>query len=180
MLTHDIAMIHGRFQPFHIGHLEYLMAASEHSTHLIVGITNSDPMNVMENSLSPHRHTTESNPYTYWQRARMIAAVLNDIGRTYLTSTIVPFPIHNSDLWSTYAPTTTVQYVATLGPWERDKARRLKECGYEVVEHAGPRRTSGTDIRRRIRTGEPWSQLVPSSVARVLLEMRNQMSPDRA
>jgi cytidyltransferase-like protein len=172
MVTHDIAMIHGRFQPFHLGHLEYLVAAAQHSAHLIVGITNSDPTRIIENSLSPHRHTPESNPFSYWQRARMIAAVLSDIGRTHLTSTIVPFPIHNPELWPAYAPTTAVQYVATLGPWERDKAKSLQNFGYQVVELTAPRVTSGTDIRRRIRDGELWSHLVPESVARILHELR--------
>ncbi len=32
-------MIHGRFQPFHNGHLEYLLAALERCETLIIGIT---------------------------------------------------------------------------------------------------------------------------------------------
>ena len=36
-------MIHGRFQPFHNGHLEYLRGAAERSDEVWIGITNPDP-----------------------------------------------------------------------------------------------------------------------------------------
>ena len=36
-------MIHGRFQPFHLGHLEYLRGAAERCDEVFVGITNPDP-----------------------------------------------------------------------------------------------------------------------------------------
>ena len=40
-------MIHGRFQPFHNGHLEYMRGAAERSDELWVGITNPDPARIM-------------------------------------------------------------------------------------------------------------------------------------
>ena len=39
-------MIHGRFQPFHNGHLEYLRGAAARSDEVFVGITNPDPARV--------------------------------------------------------------------------------------------------------------------------------------
>ena len=39
-------MIHGRFQPFHNGHLEYLAGAAERSDEVFVGITNPDPARI--------------------------------------------------------------------------------------------------------------------------------------
>ena len=36
-------MIHGRFQPFHNGHLDYLRGALARCDELFVGITNPDP-----------------------------------------------------------------------------------------------------------------------------------------
>jgi cytidyltransferase-like protein len=35
--------VHGRFQPFHYGHLEYTLAALACCDHRIIGITNPDP-----------------------------------------------------------------------------------------------------------------------------------------
>ncbi len=62
-------MIHGRFQPFHLGHLEYLRLAAERSEMLIVGITNPDPGQIAEEETAQHRHRDEANPYTYFERA---------------------------------------------------------------------------------------------------------------
>ena len=39
-------MIHGRFQPFHLGHLEYLAGAASEADEVWVGITNPDPTRV--------------------------------------------------------------------------------------------------------------------------------------
>ena len=41
-------MIHGRFQPFHNGHLEYLRGAAAQSGEVFVGITNPDPQRIRE------------------------------------------------------------------------------------------------------------------------------------
>jgi cytidyltransferase-like protein len=49
-------MIHGRFQPFHRGHLEYMRGASERCDELWVGITNPDPARVKPEASDPARH----------------------------------------------------------------------------------------------------------------------------
>ena len=46
-------MIHGRFQPFHNGHLEYMRGAAERSDELWVGITNPDPARIMPEASDP-------------------------------------------------------------------------------------------------------------------------------
>ena len=57
--------MHGRFQPFHRGHLEYALLAKELCRRLHVCITNPDPTWVNREALNDHRHTAESNLYTY-------------------------------------------------------------------------------------------------------------------
>jgi cytidyltransferase-like protein len=37
-----LAAVHGRFQPFHVGHLEYVMRAAELCDLLYIGVTNRD------------------------------------------------------------------------------------------------------------------------------------------
>ena len=73
-------MIHGRFQPFHNGHLEYLRGAAERSDEVFVGITNPDPQRIKEEATDPLRHLPESNPFTYVERLLMIEAVAKDEG----------------------------------------------------------------------------------------------------
>ena len=67
-------MIHGRFQPFHNGHLEYMRGAAEQSDELWVGITNPDPARILPEASDPARHLPESNPYTYDERLLMVKA----------------------------------------------------------------------------------------------------------
>ena len=69
-------MIHGRFQPFHLGHLEYLKGAAAHSDEVWVGITNPDPTRVKPEPADPLRHLPESNPYTYADRLLMVKAAV--------------------------------------------------------------------------------------------------------
>ena len=67
-------MIHGRFQPFHNGHLEYMRGAAERCDELWVGITNPDPARILPEASDPARHLPESNPYTYDERLLMVKA----------------------------------------------------------------------------------------------------------
>ena len=46
-------MIHGRFQPFHNGHLEYMSGAAERSDELWIGITNPDPARILPEASDP-------------------------------------------------------------------------------------------------------------------------------
>ena len=67
-------MIHGRFQPFHNGHLEYLKGAAAQSDELFVGITNPDPTRIRPEAADPLRHRPESNPWSYVERLLMVKA----------------------------------------------------------------------------------------------------------
>ena len=68
-----IGMIHGRFQPFHNGHFDYLSQALQKSRHLFIGITNPDATSVVEDNSDSHRHLASANPFPYYVRAQMIA-----------------------------------------------------------------------------------------------------------
>ena len=61
-------MVHGRFQPFHNGHLEYLLGAYERSSEVFVGITNPDPLRIRPEASDPLRHLPESNPWSYAEK----------------------------------------------------------------------------------------------------------------
>ena len=58
----------GRFQPLHLGHLEYLEAARRRCRRLFVGITNPDPGTRLPHSADPARSLPENNPFTYVER----------------------------------------------------------------------------------------------------------------
>ncbi len=104
-------MVHGRFQPFHNGHLEYLRAARDLCDTLIVGITNPDPTVILEEPTSEHRHLPESNPYTYFERLLMVREVLRDEGVPDERWIIIPFPVNSPDRWRYYLPMNAVHYL---------------------------------------------------------------------
>lgn len=167
-------MIHGRFQPFHRGHLEYLKAALERCQILIVAITNPDPESIREEAAARHRHRPEANPFTYFQRLMMIQETLLDEGIPPGRVIYVPFPINIPERWHYYVPKDVVQFIRVFSEWEQTKVERFRQQGYRVeVLHEGiTKEIEGTEIRRRLEAGEDWEELVPPAVTRVIKRIK--------
>jgi nicotinamide-nucleotide adenylyltransferase len=159
-------MIHGRFQPFHNGHLQYLRGAAVRSDEVFVGITNPDPWRVKEEPTDPLRHLRESNPFTYVERLLMVEAVAADEG---VPVHVIPFPVNEPELWPAYVPPGVTQYLRLFSPWGGTKLERLRAAGFEVVvlDEGAEKRISGADVRAALRRGG-WETLVPAGVARVI------------
>jgi len=160
-------MIHGRFQPFHNGHLEYLRGAAAQSDAVFVGITNPDPQRIKEEPSDPLRHLPESNPFTYVERLLMIEAVAEDEG---LRAHVIPFPVNEPELLSAYGPAGGTQYLRLFSEWGGTKLERMREAGYDVVvlDEGVEKEISGIDVRAALRSGGEWETLVPPAVARVI------------
>jgi len=54
-MTETMGVIHGRFQVLHHDHLNYIMTGKTRCNHLVVGITNPDPILSKEDSADPQR-----------------------------------------------------------------------------------------------------------------------------
>ncbi|MFL5966113.1 MAG: adenylyltransferase/cytidyltransferase family protein [Gaiellaceae bacterium] len=160
-------MIHGRFQPFHNGHLQYLRGAAARSEAVFVGITNPDPWRVKEEPSDPLRHLPESNPFTYTERLLMIEAVA---AGEDIPVHVIPFPVNEPELWPAYVPEGVTQYLRLFSEWGGTKLERMRDAGYEVVilDEGAEKEISGRDVRDAIRSGGDWEALVPSPVARVI------------
>ena len=165
-------MIHGRFQPFHNGHLAYLLGAAARCDELYVGITNPDPTRVRPDPLDPLRHLPESNPFTYAERQLFVKAAAAGAGLDLARLHAVPFPVNEPELWPAYVPAGATQYIRLFSDWGRAKQERFAAAGYEVVvlDEGGAKEVSGTDVRAGLRAGDPaaWQPLVPAGVARLL------------
>ena len=163
-------MIHGRFQPFHNGHLEYLRGAAERSDEVFVGITNPDPSHVKPEASDPVRHLPESNPYTYAERMLMVKAAAADAGLAGERLHVIPFPVNTPEVWDSYVPRDVVQYIRLFSDWGGTKLDRLRSAGFQVVvlDEGAEKELSGADVRAAIREGRDWEQLVPPSVAAVI------------
>jgi nicotinamide-nucleotide adenylyltransferase len=166
-------MIHGRFQPFHLGHLEYLRGAAERSDEVFVGITNPDPTRIRPEPSDPLRHLPESNPWSYAERLLMVKAAAGDLGLDPARVHVIPFPVNEPELWPAYVPDGVTQYLRLFSEWGGTKLDRLREAGYEVVvlDEGEEKEISGADVRATLREGGDWESLVPPGVARVIREL---------
>jgi nicotinamide-nucleotide adenylyltransferase len=163
-------MIHGRFQPFHNGHLEYLLGAYERSEEVFVGITNPDPTRIKPEESDPLRHLPESNPWTYADRLVMVKAAARDAGLDLARVHVIPFPVNEPELWPAYVPDDVTQYIRIFSDWGGTKLDRLRDGGYDVIvlDEGAEKEVSGAAVRAAIREGGDWEALVPSGVARVI------------
>lgn len=166
-------MVHGRFQPFHTGHLHYALEALRRSDHLIVGITNPDPAETQVEAADTQRHTPEANPFTFFERQWMIRAALVDAGVELSRVSTVPFPIHTPERWAYYFPKETVQFIRVFSEWGREKVARFRAAGWqvEVLDPGASKQESGSTVRRCLSQGRGWEHLVPRSVGTVLKQI---------
>jgi nicotinamide-nucleotide adenylyltransferase len=166
-------MVHGRFQPFHLGHLEYLRGASDRCDEIFIGITNPDPERIRPEPSDPLRHLPESNPWSYAERLLMVKAAAADLDLDPRRVHVIPFPVNEPELWPAYVPDGVTQYIRLFSAWGGTKIDRLRDAGYEVVvlDEGAEKEISGADVREALREGGDWESLVPPGVGRVIREL---------
>ena len=167
-------MIHGRFQPFHLGHLAYLRGAAERCDDVFVGITNPDPTRIRPEPSDPLRHLPESNPWSYVERLLMVKAAAADLDLDLARVHVIPFPVNEPALWPAYVPDGVTQYLRLFSEWGGTKLERLRDAGYEVVvlDQGAEKAVSGAEVREALREGGEWEPLVPPGVARVIRDFQ--------
>ena len=151
----------GRFQPFHLGHLEAVKDILEKIDELVI---------VVGSSQYSHRI---DNPFTAGERVTMIRKALEEQGISPSRYWIVPVPdVHVHMTWVSqvlgYTPRFNVVY--TNDPLTR---RLFIEAGYEVkpVPFYKRKLYSATEIRKRMLNGKNWEKLIPSSVVQFIKEI---------
>lgn len=167
----NYALIVGRFQPFHIGHLNYASEVLNICNNLIVAITNPDPSKTKEEIEDNHRHRDDANPFTYYERMLMVRESLSDLVPKPASLSIVPFPIHHADLWQYYIPDQVTVHLRVIDFWDEKKVRRFLELGYSVREHRySSKLATGSEVRRMIFENGNWEMLVPAGTAKIIRE----------
>jgi nicotinamide-nucleotide adenylyltransferase len=168
-----LGCVTGRFQPVHEQHLSLFEIALADCRRLVVAVTNPDTRARHMESTSAHRHTAAANPFTYFERVRLLEAAMANRGLAERT-TIVPFDLTRPDVWPEYVPLTARHFVRAFSDWERQKAQRLEQAGYQVTLLDGDPsdRLSASDIRAGMQAGDScWHPLVPTGTVSLLDEL---------
>lgn len=125
-----LGSVHGRFQPLHLGHEEYILEASKRTDYLFIGITQINPHNLSGNQTS-HRYKQQNNPLTYFERVRCIQAFIeyNKLKNCIIT----PFPIEEPNTLHNFLQKNVMCYTTIIDDWNIEKINLLTSLGYEVV-----------------------------------------------
>jgi nicotinamide mononucleotide adenylyltransferase len=176
-------VIHGRFQILHHDHLKYLLAGFERCEHLIVGIANPDPTLTKQDAADQHRASLAANPLTYYERYLMIREALVEAGLNLEQFSIVPFPINFPELLKFYVPMDATFFLTIYDQWGEKKMARFTELGLKTEilwrRPLAQKGQTASEIREKISTGEPWQDLVPPAMVRLVEEfnLRSRLSP---
>jgi nicotinamide-nucleotide adenylyltransferase len=162
----SIAMVNrglyvGRFQPFHLGHLEAIKEVLNDAEELVIVIGSAQ-----------YSHNI-NNPFTAGERLVMIRRALQEAGidQSRLWVVLVP-DVHLHMLWVSalegYTPRFNVVY--SNEPLTR---RLFMEAGYKVksIRFFQRKLYTSTLVREKMLKGESWTTLVPKSVADFINEI---------
>jgi nicotinamide-nucleotide adenylyltransferase len=149
------ALFVGRFQPFHLGHLQALEFVFSQAEELVVAIGSA------QYSYEP------DNPFSCGERLIMIRNALNENKIDPSRYLIVPLPdLHRPMAWVTWTVSLVgnIDVIFSNDPLTK---RVFTEKGYEVkpIPLYNKDIYRGTEIRRRMKTDETWRDLVPKSVS---------------
>ena len=154
----------GRFQPFHLGHLEAVKHILGKVDELVVVVG------------SAHDSHTVENPFTAGERITMIRLALKEAKIDANRYTVLPLPdaeFHKVWVYHLLSQTPSFDLVFTNEPLT---SRLLKEAGMRVERIPMFNRTSltATEVRKRIIEGKNWEELLPKSVASYVKQIKGE------
>ncbi len=165
----------GRFQPFHLGHLESIQYVLKEADEAVVAIGSAQ-----------YSHNA-NNPFTAGERLVMIRRALEEAKVDYSRVWVVPVPdVHLHMLWVAalegYTPRFNIVY--SNEPLTR---RLFMEAGYKVkrIRFFERKNYNSTLVREKILHDDSWTTLVPKSVAEFITEidgvnrLRDLMATDK-
>ena len=154
----------GRFQPFHLGHLEAVKHILTKVDELVIVVG------------SAHDSHTVENPFTAGERITMIRLALKEAKIDANRYTVLPLPdaeFHKVWVSHLLSQTPSFDLVFTNEPLT---GRLLKEAGMRVEKIPMFNRTSftATEVRKRIIEGRIWEELLPKSVSAYVKQIKGE------
>jgi nicotinamide-nucleotide adenylyltransferase len=155
-----VGLLVGRFQPFHLGHLEAVKYALKKVGYLYVVVG------------SAQRSHERDNPFTASERIAMIKSALD--GNGVDPSKWMAIPIADADSHSLWVATVVSMVPKFDIVFTNDALTFLlfNEEGIQVkaVPYLDRSRYSATNVRSRILERKDWDNLVPAQVAKLVRE----------
>lgn len=146
----------GRFQPFHLGHLEAIQFALSKVDNLWIGIGSSNK--------SPEKN----NPFTAEERNEMILSSISDSISKQIQIYHIP-DLDNHKKWIENIDTIVPEFDVVFSNDELTQSLYSK-LGKNVISVPFKEREnlSGTNIREKIKSDQNWQSLVPEGTKIVL------------
>ncbi len=153
-----ISLFIGRFQPFHVGHLQDIANALSFSEKVIIAIGSSQEKG------------TNENPFSYEERREMIKKTLD---AEHVTAYgFFPIPDINDDsAWVSHVIKIVGNFDIVYTGNAHVKAL-FEESGYLVKDVVMLPGITATEIRKKMAAGISWQKMVPKQVAEYVNALR--------
>ncbi|HAU39555.1 MAG: nicotinamide-nucleotide adenylyltransferase, nicotinamide-nucleotide adenylyltransferase [Candidatus Peregrinibacteria bacterium GW2011_GWF2_43_17] len=153
----------GRFQPFHLGHLDGLKQALAKSDRVIIGIGSAE------------ENYTEDNPFTAGERFEMIEKTLSAESIEREKYIIIPIRnIQNFSLWTSHVKLLcpTFQKLFTGSHIVKELFEKHAP-DIQIVKLKMNLKISATEIRKKILAQDKsWQTMVPPAITKYLKEKK--------
>jgi len=149
----------GRFQPFHLGHLDAIKFALFQVENLWIGIGSSNKSN------------EKRNPFTADERKEMIVSSLDNTTKKRIQIYYIP-DVDDHGKW-TYSIDSTVPKYDVVFSNDDFTQTLYQKRGVKVIPVPLKEREnlSGTIIREKIAMGKSWEEFVPEETKKILLKI---------
>ena len=152
----------GRFQPFHLGHLEAIKFALTQVENLWIGIGSSNKSN------------EKRNPFTADERKEMIISSLDDATKKRIQIYYVP-DVDDHEKWTYHIDSIVPKYDIVFSNDDFTQTlyqkRRIKVIPVPLKEREN---LSGTSIREKIAMGQSWKEFLPEGTKKILLKIDSE------
>lgn len=149
----------GRFQPFHLGHLDAIKFALSQVENLWIGIGSSNKSN------------EKRNPFTADERKEMITSSLDDAIKKRIEIYYIP-DVDDHEKWTYHIDSIVPKYDIVFS--NDDFTHTLfQKRGIKVIPVPLKEREnlSGTNIREKIAMGKSWEEFVSEGTKKILLKI---------
>ena len=155
----------GRFQPFHLGHLEALQFALSKVDKLWLGLGSSN------------KSIEKTNPFSAEERKKMILSSIDDSMKNKITIYFIP-DVDNHVKWIEKIDNIVPNFdiVFSNDPLT-DHLYSKRTIQVVTIPFLKRDQLSGTRIRDLIKTDQKWDHLVPSGTKFILknLDLQNRV-----